>query len=105
MFYILKKFKYIRGYEHEVPPMVKDGFDSQEKAEKALAALQMLEPRPDLVTYIIVRDLWVDVRGQQWPAFTYSTGDGSWIRDQATSFKLQAASVRRQAWQELNIVL
>ena len=29
----------------------------KEKAEKALAALQMLEPRPDLVTYIIVRDL------------------------------------------------
>ena len=57
MFYILKKFKYIRGYEHEVPPMVKDGFDSQEKAEKALAALQVLEPRPDLATYIIVRDL------------------------------------------------
>ena len=57
MFYILKKFKYIRGYEHEVPVMTKDGYDSQEKAEKALAALEVLEPRPDLVTYIIVRDL------------------------------------------------
>ena len=57
MFYVLRKFKYIRGYEHEVAPMVKDGFDSQEKAEQALAALEVLEPRPDLVTYIIVRDL------------------------------------------------
>jgi hypothetical protein len=57
MFYILKKFKYIRGYEHEVPFMTKDGYDSQEKAEQALAALEVLEPRPDLVTYIIVRDL------------------------------------------------
>jgi hypothetical protein len=57
MFYVLRKFKYIRGYEHEVAPMVKDGFDSLEKAEKALAALEVLEPRPDLVTYIIVRDL------------------------------------------------
>ena len=57
MFYILRKFKYIRGYEYEVAPMVKDGFDSQEKAGKALAALEVLEPRPDLITYIIVRDL------------------------------------------------
>ena len=57
MFYILKKFKYIRGYEHEVPVMTKDGYDSQEKAGKALAALEVLETRPDLVTYIIVRDL------------------------------------------------
>ena len=57
MFYILRKFKYIRGYEHEVPPMVKDGFKNREDAEKAMAALEALESRPDLVTYIIVRDL------------------------------------------------
>ena len=57
MFYILRKFKYIRGYEHEVPPMVKDGFEKFEDAEKAVAALEVLESRPDLVTYIIVRDL------------------------------------------------
>ena len=57
MFYILRKFKYIRGYEHEVPPMVKNGFKDQKDAEKAMAALETLETRPDLVTYIIVRDL------------------------------------------------
>ncbi len=57
MFYILRKFKYIRGYEHEVPPMVKDGFKNREDAEKAMAALEVLESRPDLITYIIVRDL------------------------------------------------
>ena len=57
MFYILRKFKYIRGYEHEVPPMVKDGFKDQKDAEKAMAALETLESRPGLVTYIIVRDL------------------------------------------------
>jgi len=57
MFYVLRKFKYIRGFQYEVPPMAQDGYDSQEKAEKALAALEVLERRPDLVTYIIVRDL------------------------------------------------
>ena len=56
MFYILRKFKYIRGFQYEVPPMAQDGYDSQKKAEKAVAALEVLESRPDLVTYIIVRD-------------------------------------------------
>jgi len=56
MSYVLRKFKYIRGFQYEVPPMAQDGYDSQEKAEKAVAALEVLERRPDLVTYIIVRD-------------------------------------------------
>ena len=57
MFYVLRKFKYIRGFQYEVPPMAQDGYDSPEKAEKAVSALEVLETRPDLVTYIIVRDL------------------------------------------------
>ena len=34
-YFVLKKFKYIRGYEHDMPPFVKDGFADQEAAEKA----------------------------------------------------------------------
>ena len=48
---------------------------------------------------------WAAGPGQQWPAFTCSTGDGSWIRDQATSSKLQAASAKLQAWQDKIIML
>ena len=43
---------------------------------------------------------WAAGPGQQWPAFTCSIGDGSWIRDQATSSKPQAASNKQQAWQD-----
>ena len=37
---------------------------------------------------------WVDDQGQQWPEYTCNTGDGSGIRAQATSNKLQAASAK-----------
>ena len=43
---------------------------------------------------------WVDNPGQQWPAYTCSTGDGSGIKDRATSAKPQAASDKPQAWQD-----
>ena len=52
-----------------------------------------------------IQTKWAVVPGQQWPAFTCSTGDGSWIRDQATSIKRQAASAKLQAWQGTCIVL
>ena len=55
--FVLKKFKYIRGYEHDMPPFVKDGFADQESAENAKEALETLEPRPDIVSYIIVKEV------------------------------------------------
>ena len=57
MFFVLKKFKYIRGYEHDVAPMTKDGFKTLDQATAAMEALQILEPRPDLIIYIIVKDV------------------------------------------------
>jgi len=48
---------------------------------------------------------WAAVPGQQWPAFTCSTGDGSGIKAQVTSAKLQAASSKLQAWQDKIIML
>ena len=57
MFFILKKFKYIRGYEHEVAPMTKDGFETLDQATAAIEALRTLEPRSDLISYIIVKDV------------------------------------------------
>ena len=57
MFFILKKFKYIRGYEHEVAHMTKDGFETLDQATAAMEALKILEPRPDLINYIIVKDV------------------------------------------------
>ena len=42
---------------------------------------------------------WVDDQEHQWPRFTLAIGDGSSNRDQATSAKRQAASVKPQAWQ------
>ena len=43
---------------------------------------------------------WVDVQEHQWPGFIWATGAGSRLRDQATSAKRQAASVKPQAWQD-----
>ena len=57
MFFVLKKFKYIRGYEHEVAHMTKDGFETLDQATAAVEALKILEPRPDLISYIIVKDV------------------------------------------------
>ena len=37
---------------------------------------------------------WVVDQDQQWPEYTCNTGDGSWIKAQATSTKLQAASAK-----------
>ena len=56
-YFVLKKFKYIRGYEHDMPPFVKDGFADLATAEGAKAALETLEPRSDIVSYIIVKEV------------------------------------------------
>ena len=57
-YFILSKFKYIRGYEHDMPAneRCKNGFDDLETAEKALAALKVLNHRPDMTSYIIVQE-------------------------------------------------
>jgi hypothetical protein len=57
-YFILEKFKYIRGYEHNIPAneMCKNGFTDLEKARKAVAALELLNHRPDMVSFIIVQE-------------------------------------------------
>ena len=57
MFFVLKKYKYIRGYKHEVAHMTDDGFKTLDQATASMEALNTLEPRPDLVSYIIVKDV------------------------------------------------
>ena len=49
----------MRGYEHDMPAneMCKNGFDDLEKAEKAVAALKLLNHRPDMVSFIIVKEV------------------------------------------------
>ena len=48
---------------------------------------------------------WAVDQEHQWPGFTWAIGDGSRLKDQATSGKPQAASVKPQAWQGTCIVL
>ncbi len=57
-YFILSKFKYIRGYEHDMPAneTCKNGFADLATAEGALAALKVLNHRPDMVSYIIVQE-------------------------------------------------
>ena len=58
-YFILSKYKYTRGYEHDMPAneRCKHGFDDLATAEGALAALKHLEHRPDIVSYIIVQEV------------------------------------------------
>ena len=48
----------MRGYEHDMPAneRCKNGFDDLESAKKALAALEVLNHRPDMTSYIIVQE-------------------------------------------------
>mgnify|MGYP003125225897 FL=1 len=58
-YFILSKFKYMRGYEHDMPSneMCKNGFTDLEKAKQAVAALQLLNHRPDMTSYVIVQEV------------------------------------------------
>ena len=58
-YFILSKFKYMRGYEHDMPAneRCKNGFDDLKAAEKALAALKVLNHRPDMTSYVIVQEI------------------------------------------------
>ena len=57
-YFVLEKFKYMRGYEHQMPQneICKNGFDDLATAEGAIAALKFLNHRPDMVSYIIVQE-------------------------------------------------
>ena len=55
----MRKMKYIRGFEHDMPALekCKNGFDTIFEAEGAKDALEHLEHRPDMVSYIIVQEV------------------------------------------------
>ena len=57
-YFVLRKMKYIRGFEHDMPAVekCKNGFDSLEDAMKAKPCLELLEHRPDMVSFIIVKE-------------------------------------------------
>ncbi len=57
-YFILRKFKYIRGFEHDMPAVekCKNGFDKLGDAIVAKTCLEELEHRPDMVSFIIVKE-------------------------------------------------
>ena len=57
-YFVLKKFKYIRGFEHDMPALekCKNGFDNLFDAEAAKTALETWEFRPDMVSYVSVQE-------------------------------------------------
>ena len=57
-YFILEKFKYTRGEQHDMPAneKCKNGFDNLKQAKEAVAALKVLNHRPDMVSYIIVQE-------------------------------------------------
>ena len=57
-YFVLRKFKYIRGFEHDMPAVekCKNGFDKLEDALEAKTCLEHLEHRPDMVSFVIVRE-------------------------------------------------
>ena len=63
----MRKMKYIRGFEHDMPALekCKNGFDNLATAEGAKAALEHLEHRPDMVSYIIVQEVQASSHKQQ----------------------------------------
>ena len=58
-YFVLKKYQYIRGFDHDMPTLekCKNGFTDLEAAKKAKAALESLEFRPDMVSYILVKEI------------------------------------------------
>ena len=58
-YFVLRKFKYIRGFEHDMPAVekCKNGFDTLEDAVEAKTHLEYLAHRPDMVGYIIVKQV------------------------------------------------
>ena len=57
-YFVLEKFSYMRGDQHDIPgnEMCKNGFTDLKKAKQAIAALELLNNRPDMTSYIIVQE-------------------------------------------------
>ena len=57
-YFVLKKMKYIRGFEHDMPAVekCKNGFDSLGDAMEAKLCLEQLEHRPDMISFVIVKE-------------------------------------------------
>ena len=58
-YFVMRKFKYIRGFSHDMPESekCKNGFDTLKDAVEAKTHLEYLEHRPDLVSFIIVKQV------------------------------------------------
>ena len=58
IYFVLRKMKYIRGFEHDMPAVekCKNGFDSLEDAMAAKTCLERLEHRPDMISFVIVKE-------------------------------------------------
>jgi hypothetical protein len=58
-YFVMRKFKYIRGFSHDMPEVekCKNGFDKLEDAVEAKTCLEHLEHRPDMVSFIIVKEV------------------------------------------------
>ena len=58
-YFVIRKMKYIRGFEHDMPAVekCKNGFNNLEDAVEAKTALESLEHRPDMVSFIIVKEV------------------------------------------------
>ena len=57
-YFVLRKMKYIRGFEHDMPAVekCKNGFDSLEDAMEAKTCLERLEHRPAMISFVIVKE-------------------------------------------------
>ena len=57
-YFVSKKYQYIRGFDHDMPAneMCKNGFTDLKQVEEAKAALELLNHRPDMTSYIIVQE-------------------------------------------------
>ena len=57
-YFVLKKMKYIRGFEHDMPAVekCKNGFDKFDDAMEAKLCLERLEHRPDMISFVIVKE-------------------------------------------------
>ena len=84
----------------EAPPegVQEDSANLKEKIQLALDPEATIED-------IESGNLWVDNQVAQCRRYTSGTGDGSRLKDQATSNKPQAASDKLQAWQDSCILL
>ena len=58
-YFVLEKFSYMRGEQHDMPAneRCKNGFTDLEEAKQAIAALKVLNHRPDMTSYIIVQEV------------------------------------------------